>query len=304
MASTRPEEKAIEEAAIDLAEKMDSDHVRIIMEALESIPEPTRPKRKRKRRLPTSTSPPKEKKPRTGGTKKSKPPWMQSLASLIDLVPIIALSKKQNEDEEGTSIYFDVQGEDAPYNTYTPKVIRHLAKKVREYPQLSLKWNTLGCKYGESIIEIPLNGRHASRNAGDSLARGHLAFQAFKQLGCESKPSNSFMKDLGYGAGRAAELISLWCPDEENHLPTKRLDDPVLEDHHTHPDTPDQKQDDTEMEVESESQWEHEEISQSSSSDDDLPPIPPVLKRTKRQCPGSPKKKKKKKKKTKSAKKD
>ena len=276
------EAKSTEDAANVVPDSMVNEHTRVILETLESLPEPTRPKRKRKQRLPTSSSSStKEKKPRTGGTKKAKPAWLHNLASLVDLIPIIALSKKQNE-EEGTSIYFDVQEQEPPYNTYTPKIIRHLARKAREYPQLCLKWNTLGCKFDGQIVEIPLNGRHASRSEGDSLARGQRAFDAFKQLGCNSKPSTSFMKDLGYGAVRSAEILSKWNPsqDQENRPPTVCLDQAVSEEIQTSTDVEMEVVSGTQQELPKLEEEEEEEVK--SLLEDDLPLIPPVLKRTKR----------------------
>lgn len=171
---------------------------------LQSMEGPAKPKRKRRKKVKLQPSKIVGGAPRRG----DKPEWLANTATLRELIPVLSVSAGE--------VVFDISEQPHPYNKYTAKILRQFTKKSREYPQLCSGWNIISCKKGDEIIRIPLNGRHATRGTGDSIQRGKQAFITFKKLGIEAKPSISMLKDLGYGAARAVQLLKLWEEVEMN----------------------------------------------------------------------------------------
>jgi hypothetical protein len=169
------------------------------------------PRKKRKRKLPPSDSKSKkEEKLKRMKKQNQQPKWLSPTAVLSELITVLHI--------EGDSVIFNIEDQPEPYNQYSTKIIRQFAKKARQYPQLCYDWNKIACRYNNETIVIPLNGRHATRSAGDLQNRWNETYNAFMKLQIP-KPGSSMLKDLGYGANAAYGLLTLWSKDD--HVPER-----------------------------------------------------------------------------------
>ena len=79
-----------------------------------------------------------------------------------------------------------------------------------------MEWNAFGVKAPDGeIIIIQLGGRNAARAATAATIRGDAMFAALRRLGYVKKPSQSFVKDFGYGALKSVELLKNWIDTTE-----------------------------------------------------------------------------------------
>ena len=207
--------------------------------SLDLLKAPERPvTRRHKRAMPTSsgddassTSHKKKRRTHVRTSVPPKPAWLKPKAGLQDLINIVQF------DPTTERAYFDVAECEPPYNTYTAPVIRQMAKKSRQYPQLCMEWNAFGVKAPDGeIIIIQLGGRNAARAATAATIRGDAMFAALRRLGYVKKPSQSFVKDFGYGALKSVELLKNWVDTTE--LP-QETDQRTEDQAHLDPDTAD-----------------------------------------------------------------
>lgn len=179
------------------------EHCRVLLQLLKTrvLVKPRPPKKPRVKRAGATGL--------DGATKKrkrskvNKPAWMAKGATLDDLIAVLDI-------QEGSEmVYVNVEAQQAPYNTFSTKVVRQLLRMAKKHPSMCSEWNTVALLHDSDFVSIPMNGRNAPRGAGRSRQRAFDALNAFKSLGCEDVDVAS-LKDLGYGSSKAREFKAMW----------------------------------------------------------------------------------------------
>ena len=168
------------------------------------VKRPVRPKRNRSAAVPVLNA--------DGTPRKrvkfadNKPAWLKKDADLEALAEILSLWVSTDE------VYVDLSEQEAPYNVFTLPIVRHLAKKARQFPEICVEWNVLGLSLsdeGSTTYKIPLNGRNSTRNGNAAKLRAYAALQTFSTMGFEPCTAN-VLKDLGFGSKKATEYLKSW----------------------------------------------------------------------------------------------
>lgn len=197
-----PDEMPLSQPTLTRQDAVDFTVQKTTLERIQSrvVVKPRRKSAKRKDRLSPSAAKSKKIRKRT-----PKPSWMMKQATVEDLIGILKLDATKDGSDE---VYIDVSEAPEPYNKLSMKVVRQLARKAREFPEICVAWNVLGLCDGSTNHHITLNGRNSPRSGNAAMLRAYAALDTFHILGLNATTNS--LKDLGFGSKKSTEYLTSW----------------------------------------------------------------------------------------------